>query len=284
MSKKKLKKATNDQIWSYLSLAPSLTLCEDKIIMLLCDGCGAQEEMHGDFLCCSACENDKACYCSKECQRAHWKQIHKHECGVSSSSPCRVDFHDIKSRAARLTQNYAEEVRSHTLTSVTEDQRKAAFPGLVQCMKEFLKQRPDLNSNSSFGDVGKDPEFLRLLLKYFSKQSGYEIWADMVQHPGLDSMLEELTVPSRTKLFDEETVISWAKSNVLFMQMRLPAPLDSTQSARLLDKIVASATQYVLDHPEYNSHRGFPILAARDDLLEKVVSLACAEFLGLTEG
>jgi hypothetical protein len=43
-----------------------------------CNHCDKAEVNSGDHSVCSRCKN--ACYCSKECQRLHWKAQHKKEC------------------------------------------------------------------------------------------------------------------------------------------------------------------------------------------------------------
>jgi hypothetical protein len=86
MTMQVLKKVTDTQIWSKLSVNAQskcgLASGTLDIKLLICDGCGQEEEMHGDFLCCGACKkkDKKASYCSKDCQKKHWKQIHKNDC------------------------------------------------------------------------------------------------------------------------------------------------------------------------------------------------------------
>ena len=43
-----------------------------------CSGCGRARALQEKFRACSRCEKTR--YCSKECQKKHWKGQHKKEC------------------------------------------------------------------------------------------------------------------------------------------------------------------------------------------------------------
>lgn len=48
---------------------------------MTCDYCAKGEEADVKFKACSKCKD--VCYCSRDCQVAHWK-VHKKVCGDSS--------------------------------------------------------------------------------------------------------------------------------------------------------------------------------------------------------
>lgn len=105
-----------------------------------CDNCGEQEETQGDFKDCGACH--KACYCSKACQRKHWK-VHKKECQAKVT--CKVSSETLETAAVMLTNNYAKSVALHSGKVVTEQQKKAAIPGLIVLFKSITEKRLEFN-------------------------------------------------------------------------------------------------------------------------------------------
>jgi hypothetical protein len=238
--------------------------------------------MHGDFLCCGACKkkDKKASYCSKDCQKKHWKQIHKNDC--KKKSGCKVDHNQIKQVANILTKNYAQTVHEHTGQHVTEKQKKAAFPGLVKLCRDFAETRPDLNSNHAFGDSGKDPECNFMLAKYFSQQSGYEYWGRILQHPNYRENIQKQAIPSSVELFDEETVVEFA-NRFMAIAFHAYSHLDIFQPEPLLEKIIACLKEYILSHPEHNSFGGFLKLEKSKELKE-LVGQQIVDFMEALQG
>ena len=47
----------------------------------VCAACGVET---GKLLTCARCRS--VWYCSADCQRAHWKKVHKRECGKATAS------------------------------------------------------------------------------------------------------------------------------------------------------------------------------------------------------
>ena len=60
-----------------LTSDPDLQKQSRKANKRTCGSCQTQEQFRGDFSLCSRCK--KVAYCSKDCQKSHWKQ-HKKEC------------------------------------------------------------------------------------------------------------------------------------------------------------------------------------------------------------
>mmetsp|Transcript_17415 Transcript_17415/g.25940 ORF Transcript_17415/g.25940 Transcript_17415/m.25940 type:complete len:185 (-) Transcript_17415:23-577(-) len=66
--------------WAFLGVLGSNP---NEPYQLACINCGKFEKEGRKLNCCGACSN--ALYCSKECQKLHWKQ-HKADCRANSAS------------------------------------------------------------------------------------------------------------------------------------------------------------------------------------------------------
>lgn len=186
-----------------------------------------------------------------------------------------MNGHDIKTVAALLTRNYAQTVEQESQTVVTEKQRKAAFPGLVEVIREFLKNRPDLNSKEGLNDGSRDPELCYAMEKYFAQQEGYkETWSKLLKQPAWRAHVAEQAAPSQTEIFSEETIVTWARSLILWAL----TSLGTNQHGQLLNVVVAMTKRFILNHPKYNSHRGFKQLS-NDPEFSKLARLECNAFL-----
>jgi hypothetical protein len=72
---KQLNKLTDKQIWDAIGESNKKMMGTSR---RCCNHCDKSEVEWGGHKMCSRCKN--ACYCSKECQKAHWKAGHKKEC------------------------------------------------------------------------------------------------------------------------------------------------------------------------------------------------------------
>jgi hypothetical protein len=70
-----LNKLTDKQIWDAMVKSNQKMMGASR---RCCNHCDKSEAKWGDYQLCSRCKN--ACYCSKECQKSHWKAGHKKEC------------------------------------------------------------------------------------------------------------------------------------------------------------------------------------------------------------
>jgi hypothetical protein len=62
-----------------------------------CDYCGSAEESEHKLQACSQCR--LVAYCSKACQRAHWKNGHKQACvAVENRKPDYSSFDTLKKK------------------------------------------------------------------------------------------------------------------------------------------------------------------------------------------
>lgn len=171
-----------------------------------------------------------------------------------------------------LLDNSACTVLDHTGQQVTAEQKKAAFPGLVCLFKDFLVDRPEFNvSNQTFQDASRDREFNTKLRHYFHQQVGYEALVAIHQKPQSQAFMDRLVSPDKTKevLVDEETIQDYSTRFVasIAAQAQVLARMSFTDTRKkaMVERITLAVSQYILDHPEYNSYRGFENLRASDE-------------------
>jgi hypothetical protein len=72
---KQLNKSTDKQIWDAIGESNKKMMGTSR---RCCNHCDKSEVKWEGHKLCARCKN--ACYCSKECQKAHWKAGHKKEC------------------------------------------------------------------------------------------------------------------------------------------------------------------------------------------------------------
>jgi hypothetical protein len=171
-----------------------------------------------------------------------------------------------------LLDNFARTVLAHTSQQVTAEQKQAAFPGLVRLFKDFLLDRPEFNvSNQTFQDASRDREFNARLRHYFQQQVGYEALVAIHQKPQSQAFMERLVSPDKTKelLVDEETIQDYSTRFVASIaaqaQVLARIPFTDTRKKEMVERVTSAVSQYILDHPEYNSYRGFEKLRVSDE-------------------
>jgi hypothetical protein len=256
LTKKRLQHTSDNKIWGMLKA--SLEGIETK----LCDGCGDQEEMPGDFKRCAGCT--KAFYCTKTCQRQHWK-LHKATC-KGKHKGCQVTAKELKSVAMILIQNYTKTVEKHSTTAVvSDDQKKAAFPGLVELLKEFASHRTKFNLDATFGNANHDPEFNQSLEDFFTQQPGYkEPLRIIYQNPEIQAYKMRKATASvdltRKILMDDDTICTFAKGVMMALAYRMrDMDVDTEDHTRkeIEAEVIAELKDFLLEHPEHNSYAGF---------------------------
>lgn len=72
---KQLNELTDKQIWDAIGESSKKKMGTSR---RCCNHCDKSEVKWEGHKLCSRCKN--ACYCSKECQQAHWKAGHKKQC------------------------------------------------------------------------------------------------------------------------------------------------------------------------------------------------------------
>jgi len=88
----------------------------------------------------SACKSCKlAMYCSKECQKEHWKKVHKKHCKyLSGAEPSPILAHgapaDCKKCQSKLADEADEVYPCHIQQSFTGSSRKEMLTGVRQCV------------------------------------------------------------------------------------------------------------------------------------------------------
>lgn len=161
--------------------------------------------------------------------------------------------------------------------SKTVEHKRAAFPGLVCFFKDFLIDRPEFDaSNKAFQDASRDPEFNARLRTFMEQQIGYETLVMIFQKPHVRAHHEAIVSPDKTKelLVDEETISDYATRFVAIAMMASQVRFSEIQKQRLREKIVVAVSQFILDHPEYNSYGTFDNLRDSEEC-----KLAVAEVL-----
>jgi hypothetical protein len=229
-----------------------------------CGHCQRKEEMLGDYKVCSRC--NAAWYCSVGCQQKDWK-AHKVFCKKKRKDECKVDPEDLKTVATMLTNNYAQTVQTHTGQTVTEKQKKDAIPGLLRLFREILPTKfPQYNDNVGFADGSRDPVFLAELGAYFQKQPGYESQAEISAKPDVQKYVESLDSPDVIHV-DDETIEETAEALINGAAIPLAAAMGKTvDKVKLIQRTKTMISTYMLQHPEYNSYRGFKDLSQCEEL------------------
>jgi len=102
-----------------------------------CANCDKEEKvlhyLQKEFKFCAGCKGSKrVMYCSRECQKDHWK-IHKILCGDNNTT--NLDVITFMNIAEPLIGMFAEQVLNK---SVPESEKKALMPGLLKHMKTLL--------------------------------------------------------------------------------------------------------------------------------------------------
>jgi len=88
----------------------------------------------------SSCKNCKlAMYCSKECQKEHWKKVHKKHCKyLSGADPSPILAHgapaDCKKCQSKLTDEAVNVYPCHIQQSFSGPLREMMLPGVRQCV------------------------------------------------------------------------------------------------------------------------------------------------------
>jgi len=248
----------------------------------LCDGCGAREEMCGDFQRCGACKN--AYYCTKTCQREHWR-LHKPDCRKKSPK-INVPMKTIKETSKRMIEMYAEVLVVYTRIPVSEENQKAAFPGAVVFFRDFIARHREYDSPAAFCDARHNREFRTQLDKYFEEQRGFESLVSYHQEPEVRAFREqELSVtPDAGIVFNENEVMKFAKSVVGTLALTPGFMEGNVLDPGMLERanVVAASTvkAFILQHTEYNSYGGFQSLKENEDLKQLVANAMTQLFHG----
>lgn len=83
-----LESMSDDQMWQVLQMMQSQfggakADLHQHVVLRQCGQCGTQEDKRGDLKTCSKCQ--VTAYCSRACQKAHWKK-HKRDCCKKKSA------------------------------------------------------------------------------------------------------------------------------------------------------------------------------------------------------
>ena len=260
MTLKFLDETPDDFVWTQMMASlqmSSPTRSSLRVEPWLCDGCGAREEMCGDFQRCGACKN--AYYCTKTCQREHWT-LHKPDCRKKSPK-INVPMKTIKETSKRMTEKYAGVVVVYTRIPVSEENQKAAFPGAVMLFRDFIARHREYDSPAAFCDASRNRELRTQLEKYFEEQRGFESLVSYHQEPEVRAFREQQLVATTDGgiVFDENEVMEFAK--VVVGRLALTPLLEcNALDPGMLERanVVAASTvkAFILQHTEYNSFQG----------------------------
>lgn len=260
------------RIWSFLKLTteePGESAGGDLHCSLrICDNCGDQETMLGNHKKRSTCK--QVWYCSKKCQRKHWKGGHKHACGEEETCPVPNDT--INALAAQLTKNYSKTVENHAGYVATEQQKKALFPGLVQFFKDSIKERPELaDSCEAFMDAGRDKEFMEKVDAFFEQQDGFESLQKIHKTPHARACKERLYSRDREVRVDEDSLLSFAKSWVHHFASKFHEDVNESHHVLSIDVLMVELTKILLEYPKYNSYQGFQEMSEDPEMKTRLV-------------
>lgn len=279
-----LDQTPDDYIWSCLMAA--LQLSESSGDMRpsktvepwLCDGCGDEEELCGDYKRCGSCR--EAYYCSRPCQVKHWK-LHKPHCKKKVHKTSMSMMQSIKQISKSTIRNYSQALKVGTGTEVSDEHIKAAFPALVQFVKKYVLEHPHLNSDDAFVNAGSDLQFRQQLDAFMEAQPGFEALQDT---PKGDIDQECAAVIAAEQLeIHEENLLALAKQSVAGLAPYFAA-LNIAPDAQELDRanqhVVSVIKSYVSEHPEYQTPENFA-KAVREGKMKEVVATAIAEFFNI---
>lgn len=106
----------------------------DHGIGRLCLGCDAPEKPGAKHKKCAQCNYANVRYCSKECQRLHWKSTHKHECAGRKNKGGRLPYREPRAgRTHRSTPACSRHRRVRGLEvsgeGILQVPRRLAFQG-----------------------------------------------------------------------------------------------------------------------------------------------------------
>ena len=232
-----------------------------------CARCEKEEECFGDYKKCSRCSDPEASYCSKACQAKDWP-VHKLLCGAKNTT--NVEASNLLEIAKILVSNHGKTAENRTGRPIPECQKEKAKIGLIKHLKQLLTSEfQHFNNNKYLADAGRDPAFLQALADFFADQPGYsEVWS--VLRVGMKERLEENRVRIQQKGGDEALMVDeeelrnrcFALAQALIVQFGKAMPggqadmLDSSLMEKIVDDLTAVTKKFILEFPEYNSHRG----------------------------
>jgi len=286
MSVKFLDETPDDHIWS--NLMQSLLLSESSggiqprkaVVPWICDGCGDEEELCGDYKRCVAC--GKAYYCSRPCQVKHWK-MHKPDCKKKTPNISLSLMTSIKKASQSTIRNYSQALKLGDGVEVSKDHIKAAFPILVQSVKNYVLEHPHLDSEKAFINAEKDVQFRQQVDAIMAAQPGFEALLKGEAKPKTEQELLKV-IEAEQLVIHEENMVASAKRAVAGLAPVFAA-LNMAPDAQELDRahqhVVSSIKSYVSKHPEYQAPENFE-QAAVEGKMDEVAASAVTEFFNIT--
>ena len=229
-----------------------------------CARCDKEEECFGDYKKCSRCSDPDASYCSKACQAADWP-VHKQLCGAKNTT--NIKSVHLLTISKILVANHTQTVEGRTGRPIPECQKNKAMVGLVKHLKKlFTGEFRHFNDNNYGADAANDPDFCQALADFFATQPGYDqVWSQL--RVGLKEGLEEEQRRVRQRGGDEALVVSEEElrdrcaqlAQVLIMQFGKAGHgdlLDASRHKAVVDELTAVTKNFIIEFPDYNSHRG----------------------------
>ena len=229
-----------------------------------CARCDKEEECFGDYKKCSRCSDPDASYCSKACQATDWP-VHKQLCGAKNTT--NISSANLLAISKILIANHGKTVEGRTGRPIPECQKDKAMIGLVKHLKKmFTGDFQHFNDNSYGADAGTDPAFCQALADFFATQPGYDkVWSQL--RVGLKERMEEERKRVQQKGGDEALVVSEEDlrdrcehlAQVLIMQFGKAGHgdmLDVSRQNAIVDELTAVTKNFIIEFPDYNSHRG----------------------------
>lgn len=276
-----LDQTSDDQIWaimmSSLQNPTNVSSPPSNVEPWICDGCGEVEELCGDYKCCSKCK--KAQYCSRDCQVKHWK-MHKPDCKKNRANiASRTMITDIKTMCKATIRNYEKAFESSTGEEISDEKRKAAFPGLVQIARTYVLEHSDLTPDDALESSRSDLQFLKKIQE-FMESTGFLSNDPQLQDITDNERLTELAA-ERMEVNDDR-LLEAARSSVAsilpFVLVRLQIAPDDQEQTLACHHVVATIKSYVAEHPEYQTPENFDAFMQEDKSKEIIAESFCNYF------
>lgn len=213
-----------------------------------------------------------------------WR-FHRHVCGDKNTT--NIDSESLVMVTNKMIKNYSDIVKEHSGHPVTEWQKNDAKIALVKKLKNMLTgdfQR--FNSVYTMADADGDPAFATALADFFAKQPGYaEVWSKMrVGYREYAERQKEIERQNNTLNVSEDHILDCTTTLARDLTVRIgylqsdcsnSDMVDLECSDRLVMRLVPLVKQFILQHPEYNSHAGLTKLAGSEEFTAKVSEVVC---------